>query len=88
MKVLLILVVFNFAEGSEPVTAEFSTMAECEAGALAMFADVDNAPEVLPFELAAGSDVIEETMIVRGRDGTDIGMFSCSPLRAGGGNGG
>lgn len=87
MKVVLILVVFTLGEGSEPVTAEFATMAECEAGALAMFEDVDEAPVADRFELTAGSDVIEETMIVRGRDGTDLGMFSCSPLHAGIGNG-
>lgn len=84
MKVLLILVVFNFAEGSEPVTAEFATMAECEVGALAMFAGMDDAPRAAPFELSAGSDVIKETMIVRGRDGTELGMFSCGRLRTGG----
>lgn len=87
MKVILILVLFTFGEGSEPVTAEFATMAACEAGALAMFEEVDDAPVVAPFELTAGSDVIEETMIVRGQDGTDLGMFSCSPLRASGGRG-
>ena len=81
MKVVLILVVFTLGEGSDLVTTEFATMAECEAGALAMFKDVNNAHVANRFELTAGSDVIEETMIVRGQDGTDIGMFSCGPLR-------
>ena len=87
MKVILILVLFTFGEGSEPMTAEFATMAACEAGALAMFEEVDDEPVVAPFELTAGDDVIEETMIVRSADGTDLGMFSCSPLRASGGRG-
>lgn len=84
MNVILILVVFAFGEGSEPVTAEFATMAACEAGALAMFEEVDDAPVVAPFVLTAGSDVIERTMIVRNPDGADLGMFSCGPLRTGG----
>lgn len=87
MKIILIVVVFDFAAGSEPVTAEFKTMAACGAGALAMFEKVDPSSDVAPFELTAGADVIEETMIVRGQDGTAIGMFSCSPLRVGGGKG-
>lgn len=83
MKVILILVVFDFVNGAEPVTAEFASMKKCEEGALAMFMEVDPAPNVAPFELKAGSDVIEETLIVRGQDGQDIGMFSCSPLTIG-----
>lgn len=87
MKFILIVVVFNVSEGSEPVTAEFDTMSACEAGALAMFEDVDAAPQVAPFELTSGSDVIEPTMIVRAQDGANIGMFSCSPLPMGRRNG-
>lgn len=87
MTVILILVVFASGEGSEPVTAKFATMVACEAGALAMFEEVDDAPVAAPFELTAGSDVIEGTMIVRGRNGADLGMFSCGPLRMAGGRG-
>ena len=74
MTVILILVVFNFSEGSEPVTAEFDTIAACETAALVLFEDVDPSPKVLPFELRAGPDVIENMMIVEGANGTDIGM--------------
>ena len=84
MKVLLIIVVFNFDTGSELETnLNFDNEADCHAAALASFQEVDAAVDVQAMEIPEGQEMLEGTMIAFGPDGAEIGMYACNELRAG-----
>ena len=83
MKVLLIIVVFNFDTGSELETnLNFDNEADCHAAALASFQEVDAAVDVQAMEIPEGQEMLEGTMIAYGAEGGEIGMYACNVLRA------
>lgn len=83
MKVLLIIVVFNFDTGSELETnLNFDNEADCHATALASFQEVDAAVNIQAMEIPEGQEVLEGTMIAYGAGGGEIGMYACNVLRS------
>ncbi|AUR22555.1 hypothetical protein [Phaeobacter inhibens] len=81
MKIILILVLFNFQSGSEVITAEFDDMQACADAALRTFQGVDAAVELRPLVPAEGATLLDGTMIAYNADGAETGMYSCSPSR-------
>lgn len=83
MKVLLIIVVFNFETGSELDTnLGFTNEADCHAAALSSFQDVDASVEIRAMGIPEGQDMLEGTMIAYGAGGAEIGMYACNILRS------
>lgn len=83
MKVLLIIVVFNFETGSELQTnLNFSSEAECHDAALVTFQEMDPAVEVRVMDVPEGQEMLEGTMIAYGVEGGEIGMYACNTLRS------
>ncbi len=87
MKIVLILVLFNFQSGSEVITAEFDDMEACQNAALRTFQGVDAKVETRALVPAEGASIIDGTMIAYGAEGGELGMYSCSPSRVGASNG-
>lgn len=81
MKIILILVLFNFQSGSEVITAEFDDMQACADAAMRTFQGVDAAVELRPLVPAEGATLLDGTMIAYNADGAETGMYSCSPSR-------
>lgn len=88
MKVLLIVVVFNFDTGSELDTRmDFEDMEACHAAALETFQTINADVDIQEMDIPEGQEMLEGTMIAYGPDGAEIGMYACNELRAGtGGN--
>ncbi len=83
VKVLLIIVVFNFDTGSELETRlDLSDMNACHAAASAAFRDIDAAVDIRPMEISEGQEMLEGTMIAYGAEGGEIGMYACNTLRS------
>ena len=83
MKVLLIIVVFNFETGSELETnLNFANEADCHATALTSFQKIDEAVEIRAMDIPEGQEMLEGTMIAYGTEGGEIGMYTCSVLRS------
>jgi hypothetical protein len=83
MKVLLIIVVFNFETGSELGTRmDFADMDACHAAALETFQDIDGGADIRAMEIPEGQEVLEGTMIAYGPDGSELGMYACNMLRS------
>lgn len=83
MKVLLIIVVFNFETGSELETnLNFDNEAECHDAALASFQEIDDAVETRAMDVPEGQEILAGTMIVYGAEGGEIGMYACNTLRS------
>lgn len=83
MRVLLILVIFNFEAGSEVETrTDFGDEAACHAAALEVFQTVDETVEIRTVDVPAGQEMLEGTMIAFGASSGEIGMYVCSILRA------
>lgn len=86
MKVLLIIVVFNFETGSELATdLNFTNEPDCHAAALSTFQDVDDAVVIRAMDIPEGQEMLEGTMIAYGAGGGEIGMYACNTLRSGSG---
>lgn len=83
MKVLLIIVVFNFETGSELETnLNFGNEADCHAAALASFQEIDEGAEIRRMAIPEGQEMLEGTMIAYGSEGGEIGMYACNALRS------
>ena len=83
MKVLLIVVVFNFETGSELEThLNFDNEADCHAAALVSFQAIDEAVDIRAMEIPEGQEMLEGTMIAYGSEGGEIGMYACNTLRS------
>ena len=83
MKVLLIIVIFNFETGSEVATnRDFSSEADCHAAALAAFQEIDAAVEMRAMEVPEGQEMLDGTMIAYGAEGGEIGLYACNRLRS------
>lgn len=83
MKVLLIIVVFNFETGSELETRmDFADVADCHATALETFQSIDPAVDVRAMDIPEGQEMLEGTMIAYGVAGDEIGMYACNVLRS------
>ena len=83
MKVLLIIVVFNFETGSELGTnLNFDNEADCHAAALVSFQAIDEAVDIRAMEIPEGQEMLEGTMIAYGSEGGEIGMYACNTLRS------
>ncbi|KIN69874.1 hypothetical protein Z945_3766 [Sulfitobacter noctilucae] len=83
MKVLLIIVVFNFETGSELHTnLDFAAEADCHASAFASFQEIDDAVEIRAMAIAEGQEMLEGTMIAYGGQDGEIGMYACNTLRS------
>lgn len=83
MKILLIVVVFNFETGSELETRmDLADMDTCHAAALGTFQDIDAAVEIRAMEIPEGQEMLEGTMIAYGGNGEEIGMYACNALRS------
>lgn len=83
MKVLLIIVVFNFEKGSELRTSlDFTNEAACHEAALASFQEIDGAVEIRAMDVTKGQEMLEGTMIAYGPEGGEIGMYACNALRS------
>ncbi|MEM1363438.1 MAG: hypothetical protein AAGF94_17290 [Pseudomonadota bacterium] len=83
MKVLLIVVVFNFQSGSELETRmDFANIEECHAAALETFQDIDAAADTRAMDIPYGQEMLEGTMIAYGEEGNEIGMYACNTLRS------
>ena len=84
MKVLLIVVIFNFETGSELETRmDFADVTDCHAAALETFRDIDAAVDIRAMEIPEGQEMLEGTMIAYGAEGNEIGMYTCNVLRSG-----
>ncbi|MEO0750894.1 MAG: hypothetical protein AAFU41_19225 [Pseudomonadota bacterium] len=84
MKVLLIVVIFNFETGSELETRmDFADVTDCHAAALETFRDIDAAVDIRAMEIPEGQEMLEGTMIAYGAEGNEIGMYACNVLRSG-----
>ena len=84
MKVLLIVVIFNFDTGSELDTRmDFEDMDSCHAAALETFQTINADVIIQAMEIPEGQEMLEGTMIAYGPDGAEIGMYACNELRAG-----
>ena len=83
MKVLLIIVVFNFETGAELETdMSFASVPACHTAALTTFQEIDDAVTVEAMEVPEGQEILEGTMIAYGADGGEIGMYACNVLRS------
>ena len=83
MKVLLIVVVFNFETGSELQTRmDLADIETCHAAAVETFREIDDAVEVRAMEIPEGQEMLEGTMIAYGAEGAEIGMYACNELRS------
>lgn len=83
MKVLLIVVVFNFETGSELETRlDLADLDACHAAALEMFQHIDAAVDIRAIEIPDGQEMLEGTMIAYGAEGGEIGMYACNVLRS------
>ena len=83
MKVLLIIVVFNFETGSELDTdTSFESETDCHAAALTSFQEIDDGVTVQAMEIPEGQETLEGTMIAYRADGGEIGMYACNVLRS------
>ena len=83
MKVLLIVVVFNFETGSELETRlDLADLDACHAAALETFQDIDAAVDIRAMEIPDGQEMLEGTMIAYGAEGGEIGMYACNVLRS------
>lgn len=83
MKVLLIVVVFNFEAGSElEARSDFTNVDNCHAAALETFQTIDTAVEIQAMEIPEGQEMLEGTMIAYGAEGGEIGMYACNVLRS------
>ncbi len=83
MKVLLIIVVFNFETGAELATdMSFGNEPACHAAALTKFQEIDDQVRVEAMEVPEGQGMLEGTMIAYGADGAEIGMYACNVLRS------
>ena len=83
MKILLIVVVFNFETGSELETRmDLADMDACHATALDTFQDIDAAVEIRAMEIPEDQEMLEGTMIAYGAEGREIGMYACNTLRS------
>lgn len=83
MKVLLIIVVFNFEAGSVLETdMNFESEPECHAAALTAFQEIDEAVTLRARDIPEGQDMLDGTMIAYGADGGEIGMYACNTLRS------
>lgn len=83
MKVLLIVVVFNFETGSELETRlDLADMDACHAAAADRFHKIDEAVEIREMEIPQGQEMLEGTMIAYSADGSEIGMYACNTLRS------
>ena len=83
MKVLLIVVMFNFESGSELETRmDFADVDACHAAALETFQGIDAAVDIRAMEIPEGQEMLEGTMIAYGADGGEIGMYACNELRS------
>ncbi len=83
MKILLIVVVFNFGTGSELENRmDFTDMDSCHAAALDTFTSLDETVEIRAMEFPEGQEMLEGTMIAYGADGSEIGMYACNALRS------
>jgi len=84
MKVLLIVVMFNFETGSELETRmDFADVTDCHAAALETFQGIDAAVDIRAMEIPEGQEMLEGTMIAYGAEGNEIGMYACNVLRSG-----
>ena len=84
MKVLLIVVMFNFETGSELETRmDFANVADCHAAAFETFQGIDAAVAIRAMEIPEGQEMLEGTMIAYGAEGNEIGMYACNVLRSG-----
>ncbi len=84
MKVLLIVVMFNFETGSELETRmDFADVADCHTAALVTFQRIDAEVDIRPMEIPEGQEMLEGTMIAYGAEGNEIGMYACNVLRSG-----
>ncbi|WP_420013160.1 hypothetical protein [Tateyamaria sp.] len=84
MKVLLIVVMFNFETGSELETRmDFADVANCHAAALETFQGIDASVDIRAMEISEGQEMLEGTMIAYGAEGNEIGMYACNVLRSG-----
>ena len=83
MKVLLIIVVFNFETGSELETRmDFIDEPSCHAAALERFQVVDSNVTIRAMEISEGQEMLEGTMIAYGSETSgEIGMYACNTLR-------
>jgi hypothetical protein len=83
MRILLIVVVFNFETGSELETrTDLADMDACHAAALDTFQDIDTAVEIRAMEIPEGQEMLEGTMIAYDAGGGEIGMYACNTLRS------
>lgn len=83
MKVLLIVVIFNFDSGSELETRmDFANVEDCHAAALETFQTIDSAVDIREMSIPEGQDMLEGTMIAYGKGGHEIGMYACNLLRS------
>lgn len=83
MKVLLIIVVFNFETGSElEMDMDFESEPDCHVAALTVFQEIDEAVTVRAMGVPEGQDMLDGTMIAYGAAGGEIGMYACNTLRS------
>lgn len=83
MKVLLIIVVFNFETGSALDTnLNFSNEADCHVAAVSSFQSIDSDVEIRAMDIPEGQEMLEGTMIAYGTEGVEIGMYACNRLRS------
>lgn len=83
MKILLIVVIFNFDTGSELETRmDLADMDACHSAALDTFQDIDAEVEIRAMEIPEGQEMLEGTMIAYGAEGREIGMYACNVLRS------
>lgn len=83
MKVLLIVVIFNFETGSELETRlDFADVDACHAAALKTFQSIDAEVDIRAMEIPEGQEMLEGTMIAHGVEGNEIGMYACNVLRS------
>ncbi len=83
MRVLLIIVVFNFETGSELETnQDFTNEPDCHAAALSSFQELDEAVQIRAMDIPEGQEMLEGTMIAYGEVGHEIGMYACNLLRS------
>lgn len=83
MKILLIIVIFNFETGSEQETrTDFTDESSCHSAALDAFREVDQNVDILAMEIPKGQEMLEGTMIAYGAEGNEIGMYACNRLRS------
>lgn len=83
MKVLLIVVMFNFETGSELETRMgFADVDACHTAALETFQSIDAEVDIRAMEIPEGQEMLAGTMIAYGAAGDEIGMYACNVLRS------